>query len=68
MKPDNIIKGMISGLLAFFMLAVMNVFAKLLSEQYHVIEIAFFRNLIATIPFLFLIFAMKKKEDFTHLL
>ncbi len=53
---------MISGLLAFFMLAVMNVFAKLLSEHHHVIEIAFFRNLIATLPFLFLIFVMKKKE------
>ena len=62
MKQDNIIKGMISGLLAFFMLAVMNVFAKLLSENHHVVEIAFFRNLIATLPFLFLIFVMKKKE------
>ena len=62
MKQDNIVKGMISGLLAFFMLAVMNVFAKLLSEHHHVIEIAFFRNFIATLPFLFLIFVMKKKE------
>ena len=41
---------------AFFMLAVMNVFAKLLSETHHVIEIAFYRNLIATIPFLIWIF------------
>lgn len=61
-SQDNIVKGMISGLLAFFMLAIMNVFAKLLSEHHHVIEIAFFRNLIATLPFLFLIFVMKKKE------
>lgn len=53
---------MIAGILAFFMLAVMNVFAKLLSDTHHVIEIAFYRNLIATIPFLFLIFVMKKKE------
>lgn len=53
---------MVSGLLAFFLLAVMNVFAKLLSETHHVIEIAFWRNFIATLPFLFIIFAMKRKE------
>lgn len=61
-KKDNIIKGMIAGLGAFFMLAVMNVFAKLLSETHHVIEIAFYRNLIASIPFLFMIFALRKRE------
>jgi drug/metabolite transporter (DMT)-like permease len=47
---------MIAGLCAFFMLAVMNVFAKMLSETHHVIEIAFYRNLIATLPFLIWIF------------
>lgn len=61
-KSDNILKGMIAGILAFFMLAVMNVFAKLLSETHHVIEIAFYRNLIATIPFLFAIFILGKKD------
>ncbi len=59
---DNIILGMSAGLAAFFMLAVMNVFAKLLSETYHVIEIAFYRNLIATLPFLFMIFILNKRE------
>lgn len=59
---DNIIKGMIAGIAAFFMLAVMNVFAKLLSETHHVVEIAFYRNLIATIPFLIMIFIMGKRE------
>lgn len=59
---DNIIKGMIAGIAAFFMLAVMNVFAKLLSETHHVIEIAFYRNLIATIPFLIMIFIMGKHD------
>lgn len=59
---DNIIKGMIAGLGAFFMLAVMNVFAKLLSDTHHVIEIAFYRNLIATLPFLFMIFVMGKRD------
>lgn len=59
---DHIIKGMVAGMAAFFMLAVMNVFAKMLSETHHVIEIAFYRNFIATIPFLFMIFIMKKRE------
>lgn len=59
---DNIILGMSAGLAAFFMLAVMNVFAKLLSETHHVIEIAFYRNLIATLPFLFIIFVLNKRE------
>lgn len=61
-KSENIIKGMISGLGAFLMLSVMNVFAKLLSETHHVIEIAFYRNLIATLPFLFMIFVLNKRE------
>lgn len=64
-KKDNIVKGMMAGLAAFGMLAVMNVFAKLLSETHHVIEIAFYRNLIATLPFLFMIFAMNKREIMT---
>lgn len=57
--------GMIAGIAAFFLLAVMNVFAKLLSEHHHVIEIAFYRNLIATLPFLFLIYAMGRKDILT---
>jgi len=59
---DNIIKGMMAGLGAFFMLAMMNVFAKMLSDTHHVIEIAFYRNLIATLPFLIIIFVMGKRE------
>lgn len=59
---DRVILGMAAGMAAFFMLAVMNVFAKILSETHHVIEIAFYRNLIATLPFLFLIFVMGKRE------
>lgn len=40
----------------------MMVFAKILSETHHVIEIAFYRNLIATLPFLFIIFVMGKRD------
>lgn len=64
-RSENIIKGMVAGLGAFFMLSVMNVFAKLLSETHHVIEIAFYRNLIATLPFLFMIFVLNKREIMT---
>ena len=56
------IKGILCGIAAFFMLSVMNVFAKLLSENHHVIEIVFYRNLIATLPFIFMIVVMKKRE------
>jgi drug/metabolite transporter (DMT)-like permease len=59
---DHPLKGMIAAIAGFFMLAVMNVFAKMLSGHMSVIEIAFYRNLIATIPFLFIIYGMGKKE------
>jgi drug/metabolite transporter (DMT)-like permease len=47
---------------AFFMFTVMNVFAKLLSASHSVIEIAFYRNLIACLPFLVLVFVLGKRE------
>lgn len=53
---------MAAGAAAFFLFAVMMVFAKILSETHHVIEIAFYRNLIATLPFLFIIFVMGKRD------
>lgn len=54
--------GMSAAIGAFFMLAVMNVFAKILSENHHVIEIAFYRNLIATLPFLIWIFVFGRTD------
>ena len=59
---DHIVRGMLAGVAAFFMLTVMNVFAKLLSVNHSVIEIAFYRNLIATLPFLFIIFVLGKRD------
>jgi drug/metabolite transporter (DMT)-like permease len=47
---------------AFFMFSIMVVFAKLLSENHSVIEIAFYRNLIASVPFLFIVFALGRRE------
>ena len=53
---------MIAAMGAFFMFTLMNVFAKLLSANHSVIEIAFYRNLIACLPFLFLVYAMGRRD------
>lgn len=47
---------------AFFMFTVMNMLAKLLSENHSVIEIAFYRNLITSVPFLVMVFAFGKRD------
>lgn len=59
---DHVARGMIAAMGAFFMFTVMNVFAKLLSANHSVIEIAFYRNLIASLPFLILVFAMGRRD------
>jgi drug/metabolite transporter (DMT)-like permease len=59
---DHPLLGMSAAVAAFFCFSVMNVFAKTLAETHHVIEIAFYRNLIALLPFLFAIYVMGKKE------
>lgn len=59
---EQVVRGMLAALGAFFMFTIMNVFAKLLSENHSVIEIAFYRNLIGSIPFLVLVFAFGKRE------
>lgn len=53
---------MLAGLGAFFLFTVMNALAKLLSEQHSVIEIAFYRNAIATLPFLFMAFVLGDRD------
>jgi len=62
---DNPVLGMSAAIAAFFMFAVMQMFAKLLAENHHVIEIAFYRNLIGVLPFLFIIFMMGRKDILT---
>lgn len=59
---DHVALGMLAGLGAFFMFTIMNVFAKLLSENHSVIEIAFYRNVIAAIPFLVMIFVFGDRD------
>lgn len=53
---------MLAGMGAYFMFSVMVLFAKLLSTRHSVIEIAFYRNLIGTLPFLFFIFALGRRD------
>lgn len=65
LKPahqEHVVRGMIAAMGAFFMFTVMNVFAKLLSVNHSVIEIGFYRNLIASIPFLFMVFVLGKRD------
>ena len=59
---EHVVRGMLAAVTAFFLFSLMAVFAKLLSERHNVIEIAFYRNLIATLPFLFMIFVLGKRE------
>jgi drug/metabolite transporter (DMT)-like permease len=59
---DRVVLGMAAAAGAFFMFAVMNLFAKLLSEHHSVIEIAFWRNLISSVPFLIAIFVFGRRD------
>ncbi|MDH4048972.1 MAG: DMT family transporter [Gammaproteobacteria bacterium] len=59
---EHVVLGMSAAMGAFFMFTVMNVFAKLLSTSHSVIEIAFYRNLIACMPFLILVFAFGRRD------
>lgn len=54
--------GMVAALGAFLMFTVMNVLAKILSDRHSLIEIAFYRNLVALLPFLFLVFALGRRD------
>jgi drug/metabolite transporter (DMT)-like permease len=62
LKRDNVVLGMAAAMGAFFMFSLMVLFAKLLSENHSVIEIAFYRNLIGILPFLFVIFALGRRD------
>jgi len=59
---EQVVLGMAAAAGAFFSFTVMNLFAKLLSENHSVLEIAFWRNLIASVPFLIAIFAFGRRD------
>ena len=64
-KADHPMLGMACAIGAFFMFAVMNVFAKKLAEHHSVIEVGFYRNVIAMLPMLFVIYFMGKRDILT---
>jgi len=59
---EHVVLGMAAAMGSFFMFTVMNTFAKMLSENHSVIEIAFYRNVIACLPFLFMVFVLGRRE------
>lgn len=59
---EHVVLGMVASIGAYFMFSVMLVFAKLLSENHSVIEIAFYRNAIGSVPFLLMVFAFGRRE------
>ena len=63
-KPgqEHLALGMAAAIGAFIAFTVMNVFAKLLSDEHSVVEIAFYRNLVACLPFLAAVFVFGRRE------
>ena len=59
---EHIGRGIGAAVGAIFMFTLMNVFAKYLSSNHSVIEIAFYRNLVACVPFLLLIFVFGRRQ------
>jgi drug/metabolite transporter (DMT)-like permease len=61
-ERENVILGMAAAVGAHFMFSIMVLLAKLLSANHSVIEIAFYRNLLGSLPFLFVVFALGRHE------
>lgn len=61
-SKDSPVIGMAAAIGAFCMLSTMSLFAKLLSETHHVVEIAFWRNLLALVPFLVAIVVFRQRQ------
>lgn len=64
-NTDHVGRGMWAAAGAVLMFNVMSMFAKLLSVNHSVIEIAFYRNVIACIPFLLATFVFGRREILT---
>lgn len=61
-ERENVVLGMAAGVGAHFMFSIMVLLAKLLSANHSVIEIAFYRNLVGSLPFFFVVFALGRRE------
>jgi drug/metabolite transporter (DMT)-like permease len=64
-ESEHFARGMWASVGAIFMFSIMNVFAKYLSTNHSVVEIAFYRNLVACVPFLMAIFLFGRREILT---
>jgi len=62
---EHIARGMWAAVGAFFLFTIMNVFAKYLSANHSVLEIAFYRNLVACVPFLLATFMFGRRDILT---
>lgn len=62
---NTVFKGIIAIIGALFCLSVMTAGVKILAQDHHVIEIAFYRNLIAALPILGFII-LKKRYSLFH--
>ena len=61
-QEDAPLFGMAAAIAAYFMVSVMMVFAKLLSDHMNLLEISFYRNAVAILPFLLYIVITGKKR------
>jgi drug/metabolite transporter (DMT)-like permease len=61
-QQEHVVLGMAAALGAFLMFTIMNLLAKILSERHSVIEIVFYRNAVALLPFLFMIYVLGRRE------
>ncbi len=61
---DIPLKGIAYAATAYGLLAVMNMLAKVLAENHHIVEIAFYRNLVSVIPFLAFILITRQHHLF----
>ena len=59
---ERVILGMLAAAGAMFMFTLMNAFAKYLSDDYSIIDIVFYRNVVACIPFLSVAFLFRRRE------
>lgn len=59
---DRFALGMAASVGSMFMLNTMNMFAKLLSDKHQPVEVAFYRNAIAVMPFLALIYMFGRRD------
>ncbi len=62
---DRPVLGMMSAAGAFFMLAVMNLFGKFLSGEHTPVEVVFYRNSIAVLPYILLIILFNRRDILT---